>query len=123
MDGVHARIRCPALVVGPGDLPMVQAQSMLLEKISAANSARARSSSAAGESWRGPRASITRQCVFPGQDPSIGPRHVVLLEGTHGVRMSAQELGSMLASHLNTQLDDERLRQLIVKLAKRADGA
>ena len=34
--------RVPALQAGPGDLPMVQAQALLLEKITAANCAKAR---------------------------------------------------------------------------------
>ena len=113
------RIRCPALVMGPGDLPLVQAQSMLLEKITAANCARARASDDPDACRRVVRA-IPRSCIFPGS--TVGRRQVMLLEGSHGARMSETELGAALATHLNPQLDDTRLRQLIAQLWKRADG-
>ena len=112
-------IRCPALVMGPGDLPLVQAQAMLLEKITAANCARARASS--DESWPGRPVvrAVPRSCVFPGS--TVGRRQVMLLEGSRGARMSETELGAALATHLTAQLNDERLRQLIAQLWKRAE--
>ena len=105
--------------MGPGDLPLVQAQAMLLEKITAANCARARASS--DESWPGRPVvrAVPRSCVFPGS--TVGRRQVMLLEGSSGARMSETELGAALATHLNPQLDDTRLRQLIAQLWKRAD--
>ena len=112
------RIRCPALVLGPGDLPLVQAQAMLLEKITAANCARARASDDPDACRRIVRA-IPRSCIFP--DSTVGRRQVMLLEGSRGARMSETELGAALATHLNPQLDDVRLRQLIAQLWKRAD--
>lgn len=117
----ESRIACPALMAGPGDMPMVRAQTMLLEKITAANCARARSSSD-DELWRGGGVGTTsHSCVFPGQDATIGRRQVVLLAGSRGARMSETELGAALALQLNPQLDDVRLRQLIVQLGKQAD--
>ena len=116
----EGRIRCPALVVGTGDLPMVQAQSMLLKKITAANCARARASDDPDACRRVVRA-IPRSCIFPGS--TAGRRQVMLLEGSHGARMSETELGMVLATHLTPQLDDTRFRQLVAQLWKRADGA
>ena len=101
----EGRIRCPALVVGPGDLPLVQAQAMLLEKITAANCARGRASS--DESWPGRPVvrAVPRSCVFPGS--TVGRRQVMLLEGSRGARMSETELGAALATHLTAQLKPE----------------
>ena len=119
-----SRVRIPALQVGPGDLPMVQAQALLLEKITAANCARARQR-ADDDGWHNSIAPTTtsRGVIFPGQDGSIGLRQVVLVSGSFGARMSATELGNYLAGHLNSQLTDGRLRQLVVALWKRADAA
>ena len=101
-------------------MPLVRAQSTLIEKISAASALRARSSSDS-ELWRGGRLEASsRPCIFPGQDASIGRRLVMLIAGSRGARMSETELGTVLAQHLTPELDDTRLRQLIGQLNRRA---
>ena len=104
-------VHVPALMAGPGTLSMVQAQTMLLEKISATNIREARSHPS-GSSRPSPEIKH-RGVIFPGQDDNLGERDVALIEGSFGARKSAAELGKLLHQHLNPQLTDEGLRHLV----------
>ena len=98
------------------------AQAMLIEKITAANCLRARASSSEEAFWRETVTVVHRNCIFPDQDATVGRRQVGLVAGSVGARMSETELGAALSLHLNAQLDETRLRQLIGQLAKRTDA-
>ena len=119
------RVRCPALMSGPGDMALGHAQSMLIEKVSAMNTATTR---AAQSDWAShvsgrERRLISCPCTFPGHKPVPtfsfgGSPQVTLLVGSVGAAMSSTELGNKLDALLTAELDDERLRQFVLQLAK-----
>ena len=118
MNGHDLRICCPALVVR-GDLPLASAQTMLLEKISAATSSRAHRLNAATRGMLTPTEVVSCPCVFPGDAAAAAPRHVLLSKGSRGALLPAAKLDSLLARAL-PQLTDEHLRFLADHLSERA---
>ena len=116
---VIARRSAPALVLQVTSHYVVQAQSMLLEKITAANCARARASQDPDACRRVVRA-VPRSCIFPGSTvhvASVGRRQVMLLEGSHGARMSETELGAAIGRAIDSGLTQERFLALLDWLA------
>ena len=107
------RVRCPALSVGSGDLPRAHARTLLLEKLSAG---------AATERRAQTDGTISRMVIFPGEEGMNPARFVTLLVGSRGAKTSETVLGTAIDAHLNSQLDDTRLRQLVRPFALQSDG-